>query len=159
RLAALPRGTVVFTPGYFSDGTAQVIVPRQSVERIARASAVPVYGALDTFVGTGIVGGYVTPYDQQAREAGGIGGRSFDGTSTAGIARASVAQVPMVDWGQIRRWHIDERLLPAEAVVMFREPTAWDKYWREISIGAAILIVQTALIAALLVERRSRRRT
>jgi C4-dicarboxylate-specific signal transduction histidine kinase len=159
RLAALPRDAVVFTPGYFSDGTGAVIVPRQSVERIAQASAAPVYGALDTFVGTGIVGGYMTPYEQQAREAGAVVVRLLNGTSPAEIAPASVARVAMIDWRQMRRWHIDERLLPADAHVMFREPTAWDRYWGEISIGVAILILQAVLIAALLLERRSRRRT
>jgi hypothetical protein len=51
RLVALPPRTVVFSPGYFSDGTGQVITPRRSMELIAQASRAPVYGALDTFMG------------------------------------------------------------------------------------------------------------
>ena len=66
------------------------------------------------------------------------------------------SEVPMVDWRQIRRWNIDERLLPGETLVRFREPTAWDRYWREISAGLAILLLQAGLISALLVQRRSR---
>jgi C4-dicarboxylate-specific signal transduction histidine kinase len=49
--------------------------------------------------------------------------------------------------------------LPAETVVGFREPTAWEKYWREISVGIAVVVLEAVLIAALLLERRSRRRT
>jgi PAS domain-containing protein len=64
----------------------------------------------------------------------------------------------MVDWRQISRWGVDERLLPAYTVVRFREPSAWEKYWREISVGVAILVFQAGLIASLLIERRSRRR-
>src|SRR5215472_8051594 len=159
RLGVLPRGTVVFTPGYFSDGTGKVTVPRQAVERIAQASAAPVYGALDTFVGTGIVGGYVTPYEEQAREAGAIVVRLLKGTPPSEIAPASVAQLPMFDWRQLRRWNISESQLPADAIVRFREPTAWDKYRVQISIAAAVLLFQAALIIALLFERRSRRQT
>ena len=53
---------------------------------------------------------------------------------------------------------MDERLLPSNAVVRFREPSAWDRYWREISIGIAIVLIQAGLIAALLIERRLRQR-
>ena len=159
RVSALSKDTVVFTPGYFIDGAGEVSTPRQSVERIARASPVPVYGSFDTLLGTGIMGGYMTRYEDQAKDAGAIVVRLLNGTAPAEIATSSVARVPMVDWRQLRRWNIDERLLPAGTVVMFREPTAWDKYGLELSIGVAVLLLQAALIAALLLERRSRRRT
>ena len=51
RVGALSKDTIVFTPGYFVDGAGEVSTPRQSVERIAGASAVPVYGAFDTLLG------------------------------------------------------------------------------------------------------------
>lgn len=159
RVGALSKGTIVFTPGYFVDGAGEVSTPRRSVERIAEASAVPVYGAFDTLLGAGIVGGYVTPYEAQAREAGAIVVRLLNGTAPQDIGSSSVTRIPIVDWRQLRRWGIDPRLLPPDTVVRFREPTAWDKYGREISVGIAILLLQTGLIAALLFERRSRRRT
>ena len=158
RVAALSPRSLIFTPGYFSDGAGEVSTPRQSVERIARASTVPIYGTFDTLLGSGIVGGYMTRYEDQAKEAGAIVVRLLNGAAAAEIAPASVTRVPMFDSRQLRRWGIDERLLPADAVVMFREPTLWDRYWPEISAGVAILLFQAALIVSLLVERRSRRR-
>jgi C4-dicarboxylate-specific signal transduction histidine kinase/ABC-type uncharacterized transport system substrate-binding protein len=159
RVAALPRGTLVFTPGYIADGAQQIGTPRQSVERIAAASAVPVYGVVSTHMGSGIVGGYMVSYEDQAREAAGLVVNLLNGASPAEFEPSTIAAVPMVDWRQIRRWGIDERRLPAEAVVMFREPSAWETHTREISIGIALLLLQAALIAALLLERRSRTRT
>lgn len=159
RLGALSKDTIVFTPGYFIDGARKVATPRQVLERIGPASAAPVYGPLDTFLGTGIVGGYTAPYEDQARQAGEIVVRLLNGTAPTEISASSIANVPVVDWRALRRWDLDERLLPADAVVRFREPTAWDRYWREISLGFAILLFQAGLIAALLVEARSRRRT
>ncbi len=156
RVAALPKGTVVFTPGYFTDGAGEVSTPRQSVERIAQASAVPVYGTFDTLLGTGIVGGYVTRFEDQAKEAGAIVVRLLNGASAAEIAPASVARVPMVDWREVRRWGVDERLLPADSVVRFREPTVWDRYGLPIAVGIAVLLIQAGLITSLLVERRKR---
>jgi hypothetical protein len=159
RAAALPPGTIVFTPGYFVDGAGAVSTPRQSTERIAAVSVAPVYGTFDTLLGSGIVGGYMTPYADQAKEAGDIVVRLLGGTAPAQIVSSSVARVPMVDWRQVRRWGIDERRLPAETIVTFREPLVWDRYWREILAGVAILVLQAGLIAALLFERRRRRRT
>jgi PAS domain S-box-containing protein len=159
RLGSLSRDTIVFTPGYFADGTGQVRTPRESLELMAPASAVPVYGPLDTLLGTGIVGGYMAPYEDQGRQAGAIVVRLLNGATPTEIAPSQMPNVPIVDWRQIRRWGFDEHLLPADAIVRFREPTAWDKYWREISVGIAILALQATLIAALLLERRLRRRT
>jgi C4-dicarboxylate-specific signal transduction histidine kinase len=157
RVATLPAASIVYTPGYFSDGTGAVTVPRETVERIARASAAPVYGPLDTFVGTGAVGGSVTPYEDQAKEAGAIVVRLLNGATAAGIGNASVHQVPMVDWRQLSRWRLDPALLPSDTIVKFKEATVWDRYWREIGVAVALLLLQAALIAALLFERRTRR--
>ena len=158
RLEALTAGTVVYTPGYFTDGAGETVTPRRSVERIAQASAVPVYGALDTFLDSGIVGGSMTPYEQQAREAAAIVVRLLDGATLASLDLSPVPQVAMVDWRQLRRWRVDEGSLPAGTIVRFREPSVWDRYWREISIGIAIVLLQAGLIAALLVQRRARDR-
>jgi signal transduction histidine kinase len=64
----------------------------------------------------------------------------------------------MVDWRQVRRWRIDERSLPAGTIERFHEPSAWEKYWLEISVIVAIVILQAGLIAALLLQRVRRRR-
>ncbi len=159
RVGAASRATIVFTPGYFLDGAGNVTIPRHSVEVIAAASAAPVYGPLDTYLGAGVVGGYVAPYEEQTKDAGGIVVSLLNGVAPADITPGSIANVPMVDWRQLRRWDIDERLLPPDTVVRFREPTSWEKYWREISLGIAVLLLQAVLIAALLFERRTRRRT
>ncbi|MET0164504.1 MAG: PAS domain-containing protein, partial [Vicinamibacterales bacterium] len=158
RLTALDKETVVYTPGYFVDGAAKVATPRQSVELIGAASAAPVYGPLDTFLGTGIVGGYMAPYEEQAKQAGSIVVLLLNGTAPSAIAPMPIRNVPVVDARALKRWNIDEWLLPADTSVRFREPAAWERYWREISLGFGILLFQAVMIAALLIERRSRQR-
>ncbi len=157
RVAALPPDAIVYTPGYFVDGAGAVSTPRKSLEQIASASAVPVYGAFDTLLGAGIVGGYMTRYEDQAKEAAGIVVRLLEGTPPGRITTGSVARVPMVDWRQVQRWGVDERMLPAGTHVMFREPTAWDRYGLAISIAVAVLVLEAVLIAALLLQRVRRR--
>src|SRR5262249_49862007 len=70
RVAALPGGTIVFTGGYRVDGAGKVFPSTvQSIGLIAQASAVPVYGAYDSQVGTGIVGGYMHRFEDEGKEA------------------------------------------------------------------------------------------
>ncbi len=161
RLKSLPpgTGTVVFTPGYFVDGAGALVSPRQSVETIAAASVAPVYAALDTHIGAGVVGGYMTPYDEQARQAADVVVRLLNGATPSEIRTIPLPVVPILDWRQLKRWGLNEHLLPADAVVRFREPTAWESYWDEIVAVIIVVLLQAGLIAALLLERRLRRRT
>ena len=158
RVSSLSRGTIVFTPGYFLDGAGHVDTPRHVTERIAAASAVPVYGTFNTLIGSGVVGGYMARYEDEAKQAGVTVVRLLKGAIPSDIASGMATRVPIVDWRQVRRWNVDARSLPAGTIVMFREATAWDKYWQEICVGIAVALIQGALIAALLVERRSRHR-
>jgi PAS domain S-box-containing protein len=62
-----------------------------------------------------------------------------------------------VDWRQLRHWNIPESALPAGSVVLYREPTAWQRY-RKFFLGSiALLVLQTLLIIGLLKERSNRR--
>jgi C4-dicarboxylate-specific signal transduction histidine kinase len=106
-----------------------------------------------------MVGGYMAPFDDQGTQAGAVVVRLLNGTPPTAIAQSKFVNVPVVDWRALRRWRIDENLLPAIADVRLREPTAWEKYWRPISAGIALLLLQAGLITALLAERRSRART
>ena len=64
----------------------------------------------------------------------------------------------MVDWRQLRRWGINENLLPPGTIVAFRQPSFWESYhWYIVAVGAAVA-VQSALIIALLSQRARRRR-
>jgi signal transduction histidine kinase len=156
RLGALSRNTIVFTGGYVLDGDGHVSTPRQVAELVGSASAAPSYGPWDTFIDTGMVGGYMATFHDQAAQAGDLVVRLLNGTPPTAIGRSSFVNVPVVDWRALRRWEIDERLLPGNADVRFREPTMWEKYWREISIAIAVLLLQAGMIVWLLIERRRR---
>ncbi len=65
--------------------------------------------------------------------------------------------VNQVDWRQLRRWGISESRVPRDTRVLFREPSAWDRYRVYILGAATVLLAQTLLIAGLLVQRRRRR--
>jgi signal transduction histidine kinase len=81
-----------------------------------------------------------------------------NGQPASSIPIEGVATMPMFDWRELKRWNIDEELLPVGSLVLFRELTFWQQYKWRIVIIAILFCVQTAIIAVLLVERKRRKR-
>ncbi|MCC6193740.1 MAG: GHKL domain-containing protein, partial [Burkholderiales bacterium] len=158
RLAKTDARTVVFTVGYFVDGAGALSTPRDAAARLAQASGAPVYGPLDTFIGTGVVGGRMGSFEGIGRQAGTLVASLLRGVPPASLERPVHAPVALhLDWRQVKRFGISEDAIPTDAVVHYREPTFWETYRAVALLGTAVILLQAALIAALLIERRRRR--
>ena len=158
RLAALGDDAVIYTPGYFTDGDGRNFTPREAVQIMAVAAAAPIYGPLKPFIGTGAVGGYMADFLAVGRQAGQTTKALLDG-ATPGSLRlpASMRTAFNVDWRQVQRWGIDVNAIPRDAVVWFREPGLLDQYRSLVITATVAFLLQAALIAGLLFERRRRR--
>ena len=64
----------------------------------------------------------------------------------------------MFDWRQLRRWGIELDQLPPNSDVRFREYTFWEQNRRYIAGALAVFLMQSCLIAGLLMQRSRRRR-
>ncbi|MDM0019384.1 sensor histidine kinase [Variovorax saccharolyticus] len=161
RLQALGAGDLVFSPGYYRDGTGRDYSPRDAIAGIAAASTrAPVYGPFSAFVGTGIVGGRMPANRDMGRFTADALNALLDGVAPAAVALPAVLPaVLQVDWRQVRRWGIAEADIPPDAVVFFKEPTFWDRYRVQALLATALFLIQALLIAALFIERRRRRHT
>jgi C4-dicarboxylate-specific signal transduction histidine kinase len=160
RLAELGPNTVVFTPGYYEDGTGRVFIPRDTAERMAAASAAPIYGPFNTFIGTGVVGGRMATYESMGRQAGAMVTALIAGTAPTAIKVPKVTPTDLhVDWRQVQRWGIDEAKIPKATIVHFRDPSLWDAYRKETIAAGGALLLLAGLSIRLLIERRSLTRT
>ena len=151
----LPGDSVVLFTSMFRDANGVERVNPQVAESIARAANVPVYGFLDTYIGRGIVGGHIPDFAAEGREAAKLALRVLQGepASSIPIQPAPPARC-VVDARALERWRIDEAKVPADCEVRFREPSIWRDH-RELVIGAfALLVLQSLLIAGLLVQFR-----
>ena len=156
RVASLPKDTIVLVGAFQRDATGQDFSTPDAVARIAAASTVPVYVLQDQSVGTGVVGGHVVSFEAHGRTAAGLALRVLRGEQPPPTDAGTT--VAMIDWRQLQRWRLDARQLPAGSVVLFREPSLWEthRWW---IVGAIVLVLlQSALIAVLLVHRALRRR-
>jgi len=159
RLRTLDERTVVFTPGFYRDGTGINVIPLDAARQVAEASAAPVYSIFPTQLGAGVVGGRMTSYVDVGRTARAALDQLLAGTPAAAVGTPARLPAPVqLDWQQVLRWHVDESLVPADAVIHFRRPTFWDLYRQQVLAIAALIGLQAALIVALLIERRQRQR-
>ncbi|MDM0011681.1 ATP-binding protein [Variovorax sp. J22P168] len=157
RLAELDARTLVFTAGFYQSGDALRFTPRDAAALVAQKSAVPVYGTFSSFLGTGVVGGVVPRFEAMGRQAGDIVNALLDGTVPSSLELPERTRNTLsVDQRQTRRWGIADRDIPADAYVEFRQPTFWEVYRTAALIGGGVILLQSALIAALMLEHRRR---
>jgi len=159
RVANLPDRSVIHYLHVFQDGTGKTFIPATALEMLAAAANAPIYGHRDSHIGHGIVGGRVTSFELEGKHAAALGLRILAGERPETMSRPNVSSnVSMFDWRQLRRWGISEARVPPGSEIRFREPGLWDLYRWHIVGAIALLVVQTALIVALLAQIASRRR-
>ncbi len=118
------------------DAEGKVFVPASAAREIARSARAPVYGMLDTYLGSGITGGFLIDNDGLGRRAAQIGVEILRGKRAPGIPyTVEPIGAYRFDGRQLKRWGIDEGKLPIGSQIEFKELTLWDSYRWEI-IGA-----------------------
>ena len=160
RLAALGSSDVVYTTSFFRDGKGIIFVPRDVLAQMAAVSGAPIFGPYDTFLGTGVVGGRMASFAGMGRQAAIVATSLLRGAKPSRLRASRVAPAPAnIDWRQVIKWNIDPSLIPADAVVHFREPTLWEAHRKQAIVIAVVIMLQAVLIAALLIQRRRQKRT
>jgi PAS domain S-box-containing protein len=159
RVSKLPKNAVVIYLSYFQtpDGLNQV--PRNVAKALAENSSVPVLSVHETFVGMGVMGGRMIPFEEEGHAIGSIARRVIEGEDVAAIGILPPGE---------RRWIMDERVmkrygwsgrnLPPGAEIRFRQATLWEAHRTGVLAGAAALSLQSLLIIGLLAARARQRR-
>ena len=154
--AGLGRDTILIILTVYEDAAGAQFTPLNAAELIAGASGAPSWSVYDTFIGRGVVGGEVQRFRDIGAAMAGQALRLIDGDETVEPVR-DAPTLPVVDWQRFRDFGLDRDLLPANAVLEFYDPSAWERYRWQIMLAAAVIFAQSATIAALAVQGRRRR--
>ena len=158
KVKKLPERSIVFYVRQTRGVGNKSITPGEAAALIAHSSNAPVYGIIDTWVGSGIVGGKVARMEWIGAGLATLALKVANGTRPEDIPVEEAPTVPMFDWRQLRRFHISEDRLPAASVVSFKEFTFWELYRGRIIAVSAILFLQTLLLGWLFFERAKKTR-
>ena len=159
-VAELPPRTLVLYSTLFRDGAGQPFVPHDVAGLIAKASSAPVYAFVDQYLDRGVVGGHMYSINAHGKAAALMATQVLAGRTPASLPMTEVgASADLLDWRQLQRWRINPARVPSGADVLYRPRTAWDQYrWHILGI-LAFAVLQTLIIAALVIERTGRRRS
>ncbi len=157
RIASLPEDTIVFYWGIRLDGAGRSYVPREALRQFAPSSNRPIFSVHATMLGFGMIGGRLLSYQELGKQGGRTALRILGGLSGSSTLppSGSVSRTAFDD-RELRRFDIPESRLPAGSEVLFRDLSFWQRYPGITAAVVAALLVQGALIAALLLERRRR---
>ena len=155
RVRSLPKDSLIlYVWQQVLDAQGRLLEAQDVLARVALEAKVPVYGRSQAMIGRGIVGGYVWTHEGNAAKLADITMRVVKGTRPKDIPVEIGPDFPMFDWRQLQRWRIGEDRLPAGSIIRFRGLTTWQQdKWRILGI-IALVVLQSALIGALLILRR-----
>jgi signal transduction histidine kinase len=159
RVAALPPDSLIFYTRQIRDHNGRQYGQADILDALARSANAPVFGQVAWQMGHGVVGGRLVDPDAIGRKTAALVLRVAGGERAASIpVDRSVVYPAVYDARELRRWGIDRERLPPNSTILFEQPSLWrEKRGWVIGIVTALLM-QSALIGALLWERRRRRR-
>jgi signal transduction histidine kinase len=159
RAATLPPRSALFYASVRVDAAGIPNEQNRVLARLRETANAPIFSYLDSNFGQGIVGGPVISTQELGRRAAEVAARILNGESPGSIKTPPVGLGPPVyDWRELQRWNISEARLPPDSVVQFRQPSPWERYrWQLMGFFIALL-VQSAMISWLLIERYGRRK-
>ena len=156
RIAVLPEHTVILYIGINGDQAA-VYASAELVPQIAEVANRPIIVGVETYFGSGAIGGYLLSPRQIGREAGHLALRVLGGEDPSTIPiTASSDPKPVFDWRQLKRWNISDSSLPTGSEIRFRSPDLWEQYRWEIMAAFGIVLIQSGMIGRLMIERHRR---
>jgi signal transduction histidine kinase len=128
QLQQLPSHSIELYTSFFQDSAGNKFLnATQALPAIAAASAAPDFGMSDTYIGHGIVGGHVMPFEKQGKITAQIVSELLDGKKADEIPIQTIPGVYMFDWNELQTWHISESKLPEGSIIRFREPSLWQR--------------------------------
>jgi signal transduction histidine kinase len=157
-VARLPPNSAIFFQQMAVDGAGAVYGDKEPLKRISEVANAPIFTFDESYFTGEVVGGPMLSPAEGARPTAAVAVRILGGEKASGIKVPVIEfSAPKYDWRQLQRWNISESRLPPGSEILFREPTAWERYSWQITLALAVLLVQAGLISVLLVEHRRRR--
>jgi signal transduction histidine kinase len=157
RCRTMPAQSAIFFAILSLDGKGEPRVEGDTLTSLHAVANVPMFALYG--IGRGIVGGPLLSTDELSRTTAQVALRVLAGESPGSIKTTTQRTgQPTYDARELRRWKIDEGRLPPASVVLFREPTIWQRDQRAITLGVllgGIPVVAIVLLVGLIKRRRA----
>jgi signal transduction histidine kinase len=157
-VASLPPHSAILFQQLWVDGAGVVYGDKEPLKRIYEVANAPIFSFDGSLFNGEVVGGPMFLPAEGARPTAAAAVRILGGEKAGGIKVPPIGfSAPKYDWRLLQRWKISESRLPPGSEILFREPTAWQRYSWQIALIIAVILAQAGLISALLNAHRRRR--
>lgn len=157
RLSRESRETIVLYTAVFRDAQGRVYTPVEVLEDLSAASAAPVYGVFDSMLGRGLAAGSFDPFQRRGERVGELLVRALQAPAPVeALLQPSQATVCVADARQLKRFGLRAEPIRESCELRYAEVGWIERYWWQSLLVLMLLLGQSALIASLLLQRRSR---
>ena len=156
RVAALPRDAVLLLDSTVADRHGRPITSQSVLSAIKPVLRVPALVSNDAMLGLGVLGGSLYRIEELGGRAAGATVRVLDGAPPDSLPIQRLAASPFIDARELDRLGLSIGRVPAGTTLLWRDPGTWEEYRTWILAALTLVLLQTALIAGLLAERRRR---
>jgi signal transduction histidine kinase len=159
RVASLPPSSAVYFTMLVVDGAGVPHEGLQALTELRQAANAPIFSIFENELGQGVVGGPYMPQTRVGVEAAGLALRQLSAQARDELLAVTVGMdTAAYDMREVKRWRIDEARLSPDGERLFQPASPWTQYRSAILATTGVLLAQSALIAALLLQRSHRRR-
>jgi len=157
-VSKLPPHSFVLLGLFLRDASGVTYNEDDALVRLHAVSQAPINGLYQHQMGLGIVGGRLYQGELEGVESARVAARILRGERASHFPPLFIGtRPPTYDWRELTRWRISESRLPPGSVVLFRQPTAWERYRWHVVGAVAVIATQAVLILVMLVQLRRRR--
>jgi PAS domain S-box-containing protein len=154
-LAGLPENSAVLFVTFLQDSDGSSLVPHETVADLAKTTDLPIFVALGSQLGTGVLGGMVLDPVVEGQIAADQASLLLKGEPAP--IRPLPAQ-PIFDWRVMQRFGLSVRNLPEGSIVRFGPQSIWELYRNELLIAAVAFLVLSLTATGLAINVVRRRR-
>ncbi len=154
----LPAHSFVLLGMLMRDASGVTYNEDDALARLHAVSRAPINGIFQHEVGLGIVGGRLYQGELEGEESARMAAKILRGQPASNLPPEVIGtRTPLYDWRELTRWHIPESRLSPGSIVLFRQPTTWERYRWYVFTAIAVIAAQAICIFASVVQLRHRR--
>lgn len=158
KIAALPSKTVVLFGLGVEGGIEPAVGPWEILTRVRQY--LPTYCAVPVnCLSHGGIGGFFYDAGEQDSLAAQVASRVLSGEPPTNIPVVKGSSDRFYgSWPELQRWHIPASALPPGSVILYRDPTLWERDKKYLLPAIVLIFAQALLIAGLLWQRARKRK-
>lgn len=148
------KNTVILFFPVMNDRLGEIRIPKDVVKQLSNIATVPVFVHHDVFFGAGVVGGFVV----SAEKIGTLIGHLVLGSDLPKTKKEfdAVTKGYYFDDTELRRWNIPDDNLPANSIILNRNPSIYFIYrWHIVTI-LFVFLCESYLVVKLIKSLRQR---